>query len=151
MLKLQRYGFLQSRKICRKDTFLNSNSFLPLPGRESGGAKGIEIRKEGERVFKGEGVTIKDKTIPLEDAGIILNGLCDFVQGVYDLKMYHVKMQRQFLQEKGMTQEELKDIEANAPDQYALIKAEAKTWLKGQKGFMPNLPRLEKITEKPAR
>ena len=108
-------------------------------------------RKEGERVFKGEGVTIKDKTIPLEDAGIILNGLCDFVQGVYDLKMYHVKMQRQFLQEKGMTQEELKDIEANAPDQYAIIKAEAKAWLKGQAEFIPSLPRLEKITEKPAR
>lgn len=100
-------------------------------------------------MFKGEGVTIKDKTIPLEDAGIILNGLCDFVQGVYDLKMYHVKMQRQFLQEKGMTQEELKDIEANAPDQYAIIKAEAKAWLKGQAEFIPSLPRLEKITEKP--
>ena len=108
-------------------------------------AKGAHFRKEEE------GVTIKDKTIPLEDAGIILNGLCDFVQGVYDLKMYHVKMQRQFLQEKGMTQEELKNIETKDPDEYALIKAEAKTWLKGQEGFMPNLPRLEKITEKPAR
>ena len=106
-------------------------------------AKGI--RKEGE------GMTIDDKTIPLEDAGIILSGLRDFVQGVYDLKMYHVKMQRQFLREKGMTQEELKDIEANAPDQYAIIKAEAKAWLKGQAEFIPSLPRLEKITEKPAR
>ena len=96
-------------------------------------------------------MTVNDKTIPLEDAGIILNGLCDFVQGVYDLKMYHVKMQRQFLQEKGMTQEELKNIETKDPGEYALIKAEAKTWLKGQDGFMPNLPRLEKITEKPAR
>ena len=80
-------------------------------------------------------MTVNNKDVPLEDAGIILSGLCDFVQGVYDLKMYHVKMQRQFLQEKGMTQEELKDIEANAPDQYALIKAEAKTWLKGQEGL----------------
>ena len=94
-------------------------------------------------------MTVEDKTVPLEDAGIILNGLRDFVQGVYDLKMYHIKMQRQFLQEKGMTQEQLKNIEVNNPDKYAEIKAEAKTWLKEQEGFMPNLPRLEKITEKP--
>jgi len=94
-------------------------------------------------------MTVKDRTVPLEDAGIILSGLCDFVQGIYDLKMYHIKMQRQFLQEKGMTQEELKSIEVNDPDKYAEIKAEAKAWLKEQGGFMPNLPRLEKITEKP--
>ena len=100
-------------------------------------------------MFKGEGVTIKDKTIPLEDAGIILNGLCDFVQGVYDLKMYYIKMQQQFLQEKGITQEQLKSIEVNDPDKYAEIKAEAKAWLKEQAEFIPSLPRLEKITEKP--
>ena len=94
-------------------------------------------------------MAINDKTVPMEDAGIILSGLCDFVQGVYDLKTYHIKMQRQFLREKDMTQEELKSIEANDPDKYAIIKAEAKAWLKGQEGFMPNLPRLEKITEKP--
>ena len=51
--------------------------------------------------------------------------------------------------EKGITPEELKSIGANNPDKYALVKAEAKAWLKGQEGFMPNLPRLEKITEKP--
>lgn len=94
-------------------------------------------------------MTVKDRTVPLEDAGIILNGLCDFVQGVYDIKMYHVKMQRQFLRERGMTQEELKSIEANNPDKYAIIKAEAKAWLKEQAEFIPSLPRLEKITEKP--
>ena len=93
-------------------------------------------------------MTVKDRTVPLEDAGIILSGLCDFVQGIYDLKMYHIKMQRQFLQEKGMTQEELKSIEVNDPDKYAEIKAEAKAWLKGQAEFIPSLPRLEKITEK---
>ena len=93
-------------------------------------------------------MTIDDKTIPLEDAGIILSGLRDFVQGVYDLKMYHIKMQRQFLQEKGMTQEELKSIEVNDPGKYAEIKAEAKAWLKQQEKFMPELTRLDAITEK---
>lgn len=93
-------------------------------------------------------MTVNSKDVPLEDAGIILSGLRDFVQGVYDLKMYHIKMQRLFLQEKGMTQEELKSVEANDPDKYAEIKAEAKAWLSQQEDFMPNLPRLEKITGK---
>ena len=91
-------------------------------------------------------MTVKDKTVPLEDAGIILSGLRDFVQGVYDL-MYYIKMQQQFLQEKGITQEQLKNIETNDPGKYAEIKAEAKAWLKGQAEFIPSLPRLEKITD----
>jgi hypothetical protein len=47
-----------------------------------------------------------------------------------------------------MTQEELKSIGANNPDKYALVKAEAKAWLKEQPVFIPSLPRLEKIKEK---
>ena len=89
-------------------------------------------------------MTIPNKNIPLEDAGILASGLHDFVQGIYDLKIYHIKMQRRFLQEKGITPEEL---DAMPPEAFAEIKAEAKKWLRDQADFMPSLPRLEKILE----